>query len=283
MFDWYFVDHSIDFEFKTNSKLDIYKFRTPKSFIMKRYNKTAEEAYEIYKKPKQFKEILETFKFHINKYVSDIKKSLNEKFYFCKYQDIESLINSFYKKLKKIIDYILDKRDSIPNFDNDLFIDLLKLNSILDFSLESQLENLNDIKNLNFYELTPSTVYILLYILICKIENSDIQELGFDKKFIENEALICRDIGIFDFQIVPILDFINEIYYRLNKYTFSLEDVKNSYKTIMYGCKFYRVPNKNIFTSRDLKNIIKKNMFNKHNSKHLVFKFGYEKIFCIEN
>lgn len=283
MFDWYFVDHSIDFEFKTNSKLDIYKFRTPKSFIMKRYNKTAEEAYEIYKKPKQFKEILETFKFHVNKYVSDIKKSLNEKFYFCKYQDIESLINSFYKKLKKIIDYILDKRDSIPNFDNDLFIDLLKLNSILDFSLESQLENLNDIKNLNFYDLTPSTVYILLYILICKIENSNIQELGFDKKFIENEALICRDIGIFDFQIVPILDFINEIYYRLNKYTFSIEDVKNSYKTIMYGCKFYRVPNKNIFTSRDLKNIIKKNMFNKHNSKHLVFKFGYEKIFCIEN
>ena len=283
MFDWYFVDHSIDFEFKTNSKLDIYKFRTPKSFIMKRYNKTVEDAYEIYKKPKQFKDILETFKFHINKYVSEIRELLYKNYYFCKYQDIESLINYFYKKLEKIIDYILDKRDSIPNFDNDLFIDLLKLNSILDFSLDSQLKNLNDIKNLNFYELTPSTVYILLYILICKIENSDIQELGFDKKYIENEALICRDIGIFDFQIVPILDFINEIYYRLNKYTFSIEDVKNSYKNIMYGCKFYRVPNKNIFTSRDLKNIIKKIMFNKYNSDQLIFKFGYEKIFCIEN
>ena len=312
MFDWYFVDHSIDFEFKTNSKLDIYKFRTPKSFIMKRYNKTAEEAYEIYKKPRQFKDILETYKNIAKSYISDIKKSLYEKCYFCKYQHIESLIHYFYKKLEKLIDYILDKRDSIPNFDNDLFIDLLKLNSILNFSLDSQLKNLNDIKNLNFYVLTPSTVYILLYILICKIENSDIQELGFDQKYIENEALICKDVGIFDFQIVPILDFINEIYYRLNKYTFSIEDVKNSYKTIMYGCKFYRVPNKNIFTSRDLKNIIKKIMFNKHNistykfneytkdklpekdinyfccnilynSKYLVFKFGYKKIFCIEN
>ena len=275
MFDWYF-DHSIDFEFKTNSKLDIYKFRTPKSFIMKRYNKTAEEAYEIYKKPKQFKDILETYKNIAKSYISDIKKSLYEKYYFCKYQHIESLIHYFYKKLEKIFDYILDKRDSIPNFDNDLFIELLQLNSILDFSLDSQLNKLNDIKNLNFYVLTPSTVYILLYILICKIENSDIQELGFDKKYIENEALICRDVGIFDFQIVPILDFINEIYYRLNKYTFSIEDVKNSYKTIMYECKFYRVPNKNIFTSRDLKNIIKKNMFNKYNSKYLVFKFGDE-------
>ena len=281
MFDWYF-DHSIDFEFKTNSKLDIYKFRTPKSFIMKRYNKTAEEAYEIYKKPKQFKDILETYKNIAKSYISDIKKSLYEKYYFCKYQHIESLIHYFYKKLEKLIDYILDKRDSIPNFDNDLFIDLLKLNSILKFSLDSQLKNLNDIKNLNFYELTPSTVYILLYILICKIENLDIQELGFDQKYIENEALICKDVGIFDFQIVPILDFINEIYYRLNKYTFSIEDVKNSYKTIMYDCKFYRVPNKNIFTSRDLKNIIKKIMFNKHNSDQLIFKFGYEKIFCIE-
>lgn len=312
MFDWYFVDHSIDFEFKTNSKLDIYKFRTPKSFIMKRYNKTAEEAYEIYKKPRQFKDILETYKNIAKRYISDIKNSLYENCYFCKYQNIDDLIHYFYKKLEKLIDYILDKRDSIPNFDNDLFIDLLKLNSILNFSLDSQLKNLNDIKNLNFYELTPSTVYILLYILICKIENSDIQELGFDKKYIENEALICKDVGIFDFQIVPILDFINEIYYRLNKYTFSIEDVKNSYKTIMYGCKFYRVPNKNIFTSRDLKNIIKKIMFNKHNistykfneytkdklpekdinyfccnilynSKYLVFKFGYKKIFCIEN
>lgn len=282
MFDWYF-DHSIDFEFKTNSKLDIYKFRTPKSFIMKRYNKTAEEAYEIYKKPKQFKDILETYKNIAKSYISDIKNSLYENCYFCKYQHIESLIHYFYKKLEKLIDYILDKRDSIPNFDNDFFIDLLKLNSILDFSLESQLDKLNDIKNLNFYELTPSTVYILLYILICKIENSDIQELGFDQKYIENEALICKDVGIFDFQIVPILDFINEIYYRLNKYTFSIEDVKNSYKTIIYGCKFYRVPNKNIFTSRDLKNIIKKIMFNKHNSDQLIFKFGYEKIFCIEN
>lgn len=282
MFDWCF-DHSKDFEFKTNSKLDIYKFRTPKSFIMKRYNKTEEEAYEIYKKPKQFKEILETFKFHNNKYISEIRESLYKDCDFCKYQNIDDLINSFYKKLEKLIDYILDKRDSIPNFDNDLFIDLLKLNSILDFSLKSQLENLDDIKNLNFYKLTPSTMYILMYILICKIENSDIQELGFDKKFIEDGALICRDKGIFDFQIVPILDFINEIYYKLNKYTFSKEDVKNSYKTIMYGCKFYRVPNNNIFTSRDLKNIIKKIMFNKHNSKHLVFKFGYEKIFCIEH
>ena len=260
MFDWYLIDHSIDFEFKTNSKLDIYKFRTPKSFIMKRYNKTAEDAYEIYKKPKQFKEILEIYKNIAKIYISDIKKSLDKNFYhYCYYQNIDSLIRYFYKKLEKLIDYILDKRDSIPNFDNDLFIDLLKLNSILDFSLESQLNNLNDIKNLNFYELTPSTVYILLYILICKIENLDIQELGFDKKYIEDEALICRDNGIFDFQIVPILDFINEIYYRLNKYTNSKEDVKNSYKTIMYGCKFYRVPNKNIFTSRDLKNIIKKN------------------------
>ena len=276
MFDWYFVDHSIDFEFKTNSKLDIYKFRTPKSFIMKRYNKTAEEAYEIYKKPKQFKDILETYKNIAKSYISKIEKSFDEDYYFCKYQNIESLIHYFYNKLEKLIDYILDKRDSIPNFDNDLFIDLLKLNSILNFSLDSQLKNLNDIKNLNFYELTPSTVYILLYILICKIENSDIQELGFDQKYVENEALICKDVGIFDFQIIPILDFINEIYYRLNKYTFSIEDVKNSYKTIIYGCKFYRVPNKNIFTSRDLKNIIKKFMFNKHNSKYLVFKFGDE-------
>lgn len=283
MFDWYFVDHSIDFEFKTNSKLDIYKFRTPKSFIMKRYNKTAEDAYEIYKKPKQFKEVLETYKNISKSYISDIKKSLYKNCYFCKYQNIDYLIHYFYKKFEKLIDYILGKRDSIPNFDNDLFIDLLKLNSILDFSLDSQLKNLNDIKNLNFYELTPSTVYILLYILICKIENSDIQELGFDQKYIENEALICKDVGIFDFQIVPILDFINEIYYRLNKYTFSIEDVKNSYKTIMYVHKFYRVPNKNIFTSRDLKNIIKKIMFNKHNSDQLIFKFGYEKIFCIEN
>ena len=282
MFDWYFVDHSIDFEFKTNSKLDIYKFRTPKSFIMKRYNKTAEDAYEIYKKPKQFKDILETYKNISKSYISDIKKSLDKNCYFCKYQNIDSLIHYFYKKLEKLIDYILGKRDSIPNFNNDLFIDLLKLNSILDFTLESQLEKLDDIKNLNFYELTPSTVYILLYILICKIEKLDIQELGFNPKYIENEALICRDYGIFDFQIVPILDFINEIYYRLNKYTNSKEDVKNSYKTIMYGFKIYRVPNKNIFTGRDLKNIIKKNMFNIHNNKHLVFKFGYEKIFCIE-
>lgn len=255
MFDWYF--NSIDFEFKTNSKLDIYKFRTPKSFIMKRYNKTEEESYEIYKKPKQFKDILETYKNISKSYISDIKKSLEKDCDFCKYQNIDDLINSFYKKLEKLINYILDKRDSIPKFDIDLFIDLLKLNSILDFSLDSQLKNLDDIKNLNFYELTPSTMYILMYILICKIENSDIQELGFDKKYIENEALICKDVGIFDFQIVPILDFINEIYYKLNKYTFSLEDVKNSYKTIMYGCKFYRVPNNNIFTSKDLKNIIK--------------------------
>lgn len=282
MFDWYLIDHSIDFEFKTNSKLDIYKFRTPKSFIMKRYNKTAEDAYDIYKKPKQFKDILETYKNIAKSYISDIKKSLDKNCYFYKYQNIDSLIRYFYKKLEKLIDYILGKRDSIPNFNNDLFIDLLKLNSILDFTLESQLKNINDIKNLNFYELTPSTMYILLYILICKIENSNIQELGFNKKYIENEALICRDFGIFDFQIVPILDFINEIYYRLNKYTNSKEDVKNSYKNIMYGFKIYRVPNRNIFTSRDLKNIIKKNMFNKHNSDQLIFKFGYEKIFCIE-
>lgn len=278
MFDWYF-DYSIDFEFKTNSKLDIYKFRTPKSFIMKRYKKTEEEAYEIYKKPKQFKEILETYKNIAKIYISEIKESLYKDCHFCKYQNIDSLINSFYKKLEKLIDYILDKRDSIPKFDNNLFIDLLKLNSILDFTLDSQLNNLDDIKNLNFYELTPSTMYILLYILICKIENSNIQELGFDKKYIEDKALICRDIGIFDFQIVPILDFINEIYYRLNKYTISIEDVKNSYKTIMYGFKIYRIPKKIIFTGRDLKNIIKKNMFNIHNNKHLVFKFGYEKIF----
>lgn len=282
MFDWYLIDHSIDFEFKTNSKLDIYKFRTPKSFIMKRYNKTAEDAYDIYKKPKQFKEILETYKNISKSYISDIKKSLDKNCYFYKYQNIDSLIRYFYKKLEKLIDYILGKRDSIPKFNNDLFIDLLKLNSILDFTLDSQLKNLNDIKNLNFYELTPSTMYILLYILICKIENSNIQELGFDQKYIEDEALICRDIGIFDFQIVPILDFINEIYYRLNKYTNSKEDVKNSYKTIMYGFKIYRIPKKIIFTSRDLKNIIKKNMFNIHNNKHLDFKFGYEKIFCIE-
>lgn len=282
MFDWYLIDHSIDFEFKTNSKLDIYKFRTPKSFIMKRYNKTAEDAYDIYKKPKQFKDILETYKNIAKSYISDIKKSLNKNCYFYKYQNIDSLIRYFYKKLEKLFDFILDKRDSIPKFNNDLFIDLLKLNSILDFTLDSQLKNLNDIKNLNFYELTPSTVYILLYILICKIENSDIQELGFNPKYIEDEALICRDKGIFDFQIVPILDFINEIYYRLNKYTNSKEDVKNSYKTIMYGFKIYRIPKKIIFTSRDLKNIIKKNMFNIHNNKHLVFEFGYEKIFCIE-
>ena len=310
MFDWYF-DYSIDFEFKTNSKLDIYKFRTPKSFIMKRYNKTEEEVYEIYKKPKQFKDNLETYKNIAKSYISDIKKSLDEDYYFCNYQSIDILINSFYKKLEKIIDYILYKRDSIPIFDNDLFIELLKLNSILNFTLDSQLENLNDIKNLNFYKLTPSTVYILLYILICKIENSNIQELGFDKKYIENEALICRDFGIFDFQIVPILDFINEIYYRLNKYINSKEDVKNSYKKIIYGFKIYCIPKKIIFTSRDLKNIIKKIMFNKHNistlkfneytkdklpekdinyfccnilynSNSLVFKFGYKKIFCIE-
>ena len=312
MFDWYF-DHSIDFEFKTNSKLDIYKFRTPKSFIMKRYNKTAEEAYEIYKKPKQFKDILEAYKTFAKKYISEIEKSLEEDYYNCDYQTIDILINSFYKKLEKIIYFIiLDKRDSIPNFDIDLFIELLKLNSILNFSLESQLENLNDINNLNFYKLTPSTVYILLYILICKIKNSNIQELGFNPKYIEDEALICRDVGIFDFKIVPILDFINEIYYRLNKYTNSKEDVKNSYKNIMYGFKIYRIPKKIIFTSRDLKNIIKKIMFNKHNistrkyneetkdklpekdinyfccnilynSNHLVFKFGYKKIFCIED
>ena len=279
---------------------------------MKRYNKTAEEAYEIYKKPKQFKDILETYKNIAKSYISKIKKSFDEDYYFCNYQSIDILINSFYKKLEKIIDYILDKRDSMPNFDNDFFIELLKLNSILDFYLDSQLDKLNDIKNLNFYKLTPSTVYILLYILICKIENSNIRELGFDKKYIENEALICRDVGIFDFQIIPILDFINEIYYRLNKYTNSKEDVKNSYKNIMYGFKIYRIPKKIIFTSRDLKNIIKKFMFNKHiinthkfnediknkllekdinyfccnilyNSNHLVFKFGYKKIFCIED
>lgn len=279
MFDWYLIDHSIDFEFKTNSKLDIYKFRTPKSFIMKRYKKTEEEAYEIYKKPKQFKDILETYKNISKSYISDIKKSLDKNCYFYKYQNIESLIHYFYKKLEKLIDYILGKRNSIPNFNNDLFIDLLKLNSILDFTLDSQLKNLNDIKNLNFYELTPSTMYILLYILICKIENSNIQELGFNPKYIEDEALICRDFGIFDFQIIPILDFINEIYYRLNKYTNSKEEIKNSYKTIMYGFKIYRIPKKIIFTSRDLKNIIKKNMFNKHNSNQLVFKFEYEKIF----
>ena len=138
MFDWYFVDHSIDFEFKTNSKLDIYKFRTPKSFIMKRYNKTAEEAYEIYKKPRQFKDILETYKNISKSYISDIKNSLYENCYFCKYQNIDELIHYFYKKLEKLIDYILDKRDSIPNFDNDLFIDLLKLNSILNFSLDAK-------------------------------------------------------------------------------------------------------------------------------------------------
>src|SRR5574344_892491 len=127
MFDWYF-DHSIDFEFKTNSKLDIYKFRTPKSFIMKRYNKTEEEAYEIYKKPKQFKDILETYKNVAKHYISKIEKSFDEDYYFCNYQSIDILINSFYKKIEKIIDYILDKRDSIPNFDNDFFIELLKLN-----------------------------------------------------------------------------------------------------------------------------------------------------------
>ena len=65
--------------------------------------------------------------------------------------------------LEKISDFVLGKRDTIPRFNTDLFNELIEFNSILSFSIGPQINSIGDIKNLNFYELAPSTMYILIY------------------------------------------------------------------------------------------------------------------------
>lgn len=239
-----FCDHfnfSKNFEFKTNSILDIYKFRSVKSYMIKNLYKTEEEAYKIFKKEREYEKILKFYNNGIKKYISEVRDSIYNSFYNnengnIEKENIENLINRFYEKLEKIIDFIFGNREKLQKFDNNLFRELLKLNSILSFSLGPQINSIDNIEHLNFHELAPSTMYILIYIIISKLYDIDIRNLGFIPYYVENEALICiineHEENI---KIVPILDFINEIYYKINEIDLSIDDVKNIFKKIMFG------------------------------------------------
>ena len=287
-----FCDHfnfSKNFEFKTNSNLDIYKFRSVKSYMMKNLYKTEEEAYKIFKKEREYEKILKFYNNGIKKYISEVRDSIYNSYYNDELdnigkENIENLLNRFYEKLEKIIDFIFGNREKLQKFDNNLFRELLKLNSILSFSLGPQINSVNNIKQLNFHELAPSTMYILIYIIISKLYNIDIRELGFVPNYVENEALICI-INEYEenIKIVPILDFINEIYYKINEIDLSIDDVKNIFKKIMFG-------NHNVQTfksNEELKDKLPEKNINYFccnslfGSNYLLCDFGYRKLFYV--
>lgn len=287
-----FCDHfnfSKNFEFKTNSILDIYKFRSVKSYMIKNLYKTEEEAYKIFKKEREYEKILKFYNNGIKKYISEVRDSIYNSFYNnengnIEKENIENLINRFYEKLEKIIDFIFGNREKLQKFDNNLFRELLKLNSILSFSLGPQINSVDNIKHLNFHELAPSTMYILIYIIISKLYDIDIRELGFVPNYVENEALICI-INEYEenFKVVPILDFINEIYYKINEIDLSNDDVKNIFKKIMFG-------NHNVQTFKSNEEIKDKlpekniNYFccnSLFGSNYLLCDFGYRKLFYV--
>lgn len=287
-----FCDHfnfSKNFEFKTNSILDIYKFRSVKSYMIKNLYKTEEEAYKIFKKEREYEKILKFYNNGIKKYISEVRDSIYNSFYNnengnIEKENIENLINRFYEKLEKIIDFIFGNREKLQKFDNNLFRELLKLNSILSFSLGPQINSVDNIKHLNFHELAPSTMYILIYIIISKLYNIDIRNLGFIPYYVENEALICI-INEYEenIKVVPILDFINEIYYKINEIDLSIDDVKNIFKKIMFG-------NHNVQTFKSNEEIKDKlpekniNYFccnSLFGSNYLLCDFGYRKLFYV--
>lgn len=287
-----FCDHfnfSKNFEFKTNSILDIYKFRSVKSYMMKNLYKTEEEAYKIFKKEREYEKILKFYNNGIKKYISEVRDSIYNSFYNnengnIEKENIENLINRFYEKLEKIIDFIFGNREKLQKFDNNLFRELLKLNSILSFSLGPQINSVNNIKQLNYHELAPSTMYILIYIIISKLYDIDIRNLGFISYYVENEALICI-INEYEenIKVVPILDFINEIYYKINEINLSIDDVKNIFKKIMFG-------NHNIQTFKSNEEIKDKlpekniNYFccnSLYNSNYLLCDFEYKELFYV--
>ena len=302
-----FCDHfnfSKNFEFKTNSILDIYKFRSVKSYIIKNLYKTEEEAYKIFKKEREYEKILKFYNNGIKKYISEVRDSIYNSFYNnengnIEKENIENLINRFYEKLEKIIDFIFGNREKLQKFDNNLFRELLKLNSILSFSLGPQINSVDNIKHLNFHELAPSTMYILIYIIISKLYDIDIRELGFVPNYVENEALICI-INEYEenIKVVPILDFINEIYYKINENSIksnsgfsygkdeidlSIDDIKNIFKEVMFG-------NHNVQTFKSNEEIKDKlpekniNYFccnSLFGSNYLLCDFGYRKLFYV--
>ena len=236
-----FCDHfnfSKNFEFKTNSILDIYKFRSVKSYMMKNLFKTDEaltslnpqsssfgrgekEAYEIMRKKKrEYNKIVKSYNNDIKKYICEVKDSFYNSYYNneekIRYNNIKNLLNRFYEKLEKIIDFIFGNREKLQKFSNNLFCELLKLNSILSVSLGSQINSVGSIDFLNFHELAPSTMYIFIYIMISKLYDIDIRKLGFNPDDVEDKAFICITSEKL-INVVPVLDFVNEIYYKINE------------------------------------------------------------------
>ena len=303
-----FCDHfkfSRNFKFKTNSDLEIYKFRSVKSYMMKKLFKTDEaltslnpqsssfgrrigekEAYEIMRKQKrEYNKIVKSYNDEIKKYISEVKDSFYNSYYNDKekisYDNIDKLLNRFYERLEKIIEFIISDREKIPRFSNNLFFDLLKLNSILNVSLGSQINNIDYLEYLNFHELAPSVMYILIYIILSKLYDSDIEKLGFNPDDVEDKAFICITSEN-KINVVPVLDFINEIYYGLHKQENNvlIENLKNMKD---------KKPNKKIFKENKIVNydlpIKDINYFccnSLFDSENLRCDFGYkEKLFYV--
>lgn len=290
-----YFNSSTNYKFKTNEDLDIYKFRSTKSYMIKKLSKTEEEAYKIFKK-REYNKILKIYNDEVKDYVLNVKNSF-KKYYINrsdtikdrknKFESIENLINFFYKKLEKISDFVLGKRDTIPRFNTDLFNELIEFNSILSFSIGPQINSIGDIKNLNFYELAPSTMYILIYIIISKLYNFEIVSIGFCPQYIENKALICvLDRFNEEYKIIPILDFINEIYYTLDNSNISENDLKDTFKKIMFGN--HKINTRENNNDSDKKYLPDKNIRYfccncLYDSNTLYYEYEYKNLFWVEN
>lgn len=331
-----FCDHfnfSKNFEFKTNSILDIYKFRSVKSYMMKNLFKTDEaltslnpqsssfgrrskaasrliwrrrgekEAYEIMRKKKrEYNKIVKSYNNDIKKYICEVKDSFYNSYYNneekIRYNNIKNLLNRFYEKLEKIIDFIFGNREKLQKFSNNLFCELLKLNSILSVSLGSQINSVGSIDFLNFHELAPSTMYIFIYIMISKLYDIDIRKLGFNPDDVEDKAFICITSEKL-INVVPVLDFVNEIYYKINENSIksnsgfsygkdeidlSIDEVKNIFKKIMFNNRDAEtfVSGKRVKYNSPIKNI---NYFccnSLFDSNPLKYEFGFkEKLFFV--
>lgn len=139
-------------------------------------------------------------------YDVSLKRKINKyrKIFYDKYFDskkkisksnVDKLLNNFYNSINECIDYIIsfentNKDIKFPKFNNELFEELLNLDTLIQTTLENQLIN---IKEFNFYKLNPSVLYLLIYETIANIHNTSITEdedLEFDFEKFRNMSFM---------------------------------------------------------------------------------------------
>ena len=139
-------------------------------------------------------------------YDSSLKRKVNKnrKIFYDKYFDskkkisksnVDKLLNNFYNSINECINYIIsfentEQNIKFPKFDNELFEELLNLDTLIQTTLENQLIN---IKEFNFYKLNPSVFYLLIYNTIADIHNKCIiedEDLEFDFEKFRNMSFM---------------------------------------------------------------------------------------------